>query len=87
MKGEVSASFQYLYRLTTAKDTSVGNSCVEQFAHPSVGGSQTAAVVVSWGRSIFLKSLSRTLDSPLVQSLKAPHSQPKGRPSASERSL
>lgn len=87
MKGKVPTSSQDLYCLTTAKDTSVGNSCVEQFAQPRAGGSQTVAVAVSWGCSILLESPSRTLDSPLGQSLKASHSQPKGHPPASERSL
>lgn len=60
-----------------SQDTSVGNSCTEQFTHPKAGGSQAAAVVVSWGCIIFLEIPSRTLDSPLEQSLRASHSQPK----------
>lgn len=82
-KGEMSISFQYICCLTAAKDTSVGNSCVEQFAHPGAGGSQTAAVVVSWRCSIFLERPPRTLDNTLRQSLEAPLSQPKGCPPAS----
>lgn len=82
-KGEMSISFQYLCCLTAAKDTSVGNSCVEQFGHPGAGGSQSAAVVVSWGCSIFLERPPRTLDNTLRQSLEAPLSQPKGCPPAS----